>query len=179
MPEQKKRTGGSEGKQRRGIVPAAAVMLCAVLVLGVCLLLRPAARPLEGVKVFLAGDSRSSTDYSFYGELLEEKSGCTALVQGARGRDAVYNASDAYFERIAANPHDFSIWLVGGNDDGRAGLVGTFDPDSPLAAAGESVVAETDIAQDFPGGTLIQAVDHIMRKYRAMFSENDASNPPV
>lgn len=131
---------------------------------------RVQGNPLYGKRVFLAGDSRSSTDYSFYKTTLEAKCGCVALVQGASGRSASYNASDAYFERLANNPHDFSIWLVGGNDKGTT--VGTFSADSVNGKAGESVVAETDISVDFAdltNTTFVQAIDHIMRKYKALY----------
>ena len=131
--------------------------------------LQAAARPLAGKVILLAGDSRSSTDYDFYGAQLEQKTGAVALVCGASGRNAAYNASNAYFECVEANPHDFSIWLVGGNDDGSAGTVGTFSADSELAKLGEAVVAETDVAQDYGGSCFIQAVDHMMRKYKAAF----------
>ena len=83
------------------------IALPAVLVLvAAFFLLRGSSpvRPLNNVTVFLAGDSRSSTDYTFYRELLEEKSGCTALTMGASGRTAAYNASDEYFALLAANP---------------------------------------------------------------------------
>lgn len=123
--------------------------------------------PLIGKTVFLAGDSRSSTDYKFYKALLEEKSGCLALNQGASGKNAAYNASDEYFERLRKNEHDFSIWLVGGNNTGSS--VGTFSADSVNGKAGETVVEETDISVDYSGTTFVQAIDHIMRKYKAMF----------
>ena len=125
--------------------------------------------PLRGSRILLAGDSRSSTDYSFYKEILERKTGATVLVDGASGRTAAYNASDEYFSRIEADGHDFSLWLVGGNDTGSAGSVGTFSPDSILARQGEPVVEETDAARDYEGNTFIQAVDHIMRKYKSLF----------
>lgn len=125
--------------------------------------------PLKGKVVLLAGDSRSSTDYTFYKELLESKCGCTVLVQGASGRNAAYNASDEYFDRIVKNDHDFSIWLVGGNDAGITGYIGTFNADSVNGKNGEAVVEETDISVDYAGTKFIQAIDHTMRKYKAMF----------
>lgn len=127
------------------------------------------ATPLVGKVVFLAGDSRSSTDYTFYKELLEGKCGCTALVQGASGRNVAYNASNTYFTRLENNPHDFSIWIVGGNDAGSAGSIGTFSADSVNGKNGEEVVTETDISVDYNGTKFVQAIDHMMRKYKAMF----------
>ena len=85
---------------------------------------------------------------------------------GASGKTAAYNASDLYMNEVLSTPHDFSIWLVGGNDDGSSGTVGTFDAFSELAEQGEPVVGETDLSRDYEGTTFIQAVDHIMRRYR-------------
>ena len=81
------------------------------------------APSLNGMRIFLAGDSRSSTDYTFYKEILEQKTGSVVLVEGASGCTVAYNASDAYFTRVAEQEHDFSIWLVGGNDPGEAGPI--------------------------------------------------------
>ena len=124
---------------------------------------------LTGKTVFLAGDSRSSTDYSFYGETMEEKTGATVIVGGASGWKTSAIASDSYFTRLTNNVHDFSLWLVGGNDTGESGTVGTFDNTSVNGIGGESVVEETDISVDYNGNTFVQAVDHIMRKYKALF----------
>lgn len=131
--------------------------------------IRKISEPLRDKIIFLAGDSRSSADYTFYKSTMEAKTNGRALNLGASGRNAAYNASDAYFATVAANPHDFSIWLVGGNDSGIAGSIGTFSADSPLAQLGESVVTETDINVDYNGTTFIQAIDHIMRKYKSLY----------
>lgn len=125
--------------------------------------------PLKDKIIFLAGDSRSSTDYAFYKSTLTKKTGADVLVKGASGKVASYIASNAYFDEVIANPHDFSIWIVGGNDVGRSGDVGTFSATSPNGIAGEDVVQETDITQDYSGTKFIQAIDHIIRKYRAMY----------
>ena len=127
------------------------------------------ALQLEDKIILLAGDSRSSTDYTFYKSTLENKTGGTALIKGASGQTAAYNASNTYFAVVADNPHDFSVWLVGGNDSGASGTIGTFLSDSPLAELGEAVVTETDITQDYDGTKFIQAIDHIMRKYISLY----------
>ena len=124
--------------------------------------------PLYGKVVLLAGDSRSSTDYTFYKSTLEAKCGCTVLLQGASGRNVAHNASSEYFARFNGE-HDFSIWIVGGNDSGSAGTIGTFSANSPLAQQGEKVVTETDITADPYRPTFIQAVDHMMRKYKSLY----------
>ena len=145
-----------------------AAVLCLVLYIGFSRSVNT-DRKLIGSTILLAGDSRSSDDYTFYKEILEKKSGATVLTDGASGCTAAYNASDEYFNRIVSDDHDFSIWLVGGNDPGSRGTVGTFSPVSPLAEAGEPVVTETDIVSDYAGDTFIQAVDHMMRKYKTLF----------
>lgn len=135
----------------------------------VAVLNQSAEKPLTGKRVFLAGDSRSSTDYDFYGSTLSEKSGASVTVGGASGWSTAAIASDEYFARLKDAVHDFSIWLVGGNDTGEAGTVGTFSASSPNGVTGEQVVTETDISVDYAGNTFVQAVDHIMRKYKATF----------
>lgn len=125
--------------------------------------------PLKNKTILLAGDSRSSTDYSFYWSTLSKKTGGIVLVEGASGKTAAYIAGNTYFNAITSNPHDFSIWLVGGNDAGRSGDVGTFSATSPNGLDGEPVVTETDITQNYDGTKFIQAIDHIIRKYRALY----------
>lgn len=127
------------------------------------------SNPLINKIIFLAGDSRSSTDYTFYGEQIEGKTGGTAIVGGASGQTAAYIASNTYFQNLIDNPHDFSIWLVGGNDTGKAGTVGTFSATSVLGKEGEEVVTETNINNNYDGTKFIQAIDHMIRKYKALF----------
>lgn len=126
------------------------------------------AHSFSGQTVLLMGDSRSSTDYTFYQSTMAEKTGATVILKGASGRDVAFNASDAYFASFAEDPHDWSVWIVGGNDTGEAGTVGTFRADSVLGQQGEPVVSETDLSADYSGTCFIQAVDHMIRKYLAM-----------
>lgn len=135
-----------------------------------------ADKVLKGKTVFLAGDSRSSTDYSFYRTNLEEKSGASVIVGGASGWKTSQIASNSYFERLKNYPHDFSLWLVGGNDIGASGTIGTFNSTSPNGQKGEAVVTETNISADYAGNTFIQAVDHIMRKYKSLYYDWKALN---
>ena len=135
--------------------------------------------PLYGKTVLLAGDSRSSDDYTFYRETLEQKAGCRAVTAGASGRTAAYNASDEYISAVLNRQHDFSVWLVGGNDDGSPGTVGTFDAASPLAGQGEPVISETDVSGDYDGTMFIQAIDHMMRKYLQQSERFQAGRKPV
>ena len=140
---------------------------------------------LKGSVIFLGGDSRSSDDYDFYGNKLREKTNANVLVQGASGWMAKHIASNAYFSRLQNNKnHDYAIFLVGGNDVGANGTVGTFDVNSINGKNGEPVVEESDISRDFFTGSgsepnyndgnhqsdyFIVAVDHIIRKYKSMF----------
>ena len=121
--------------------------------------------PFDDKNIFLAGDSRSSTDYTFYGSTLKDKTGANVLVKGASGSVVAYQASNAYFSRFTGT-EDFVIWLTGGNDTGET--VGTFDADYP-GLEGQPVVTETNISQDYNGSTFIQAVDHIMRKWKSLY----------
>ena len=156
-----------DSRIRRKILATALILAVAAAgAYGLRKALRPRL-PLEGITVLLTGDSRSSDDYSFYRETLEKKSGCLAVTAGASGKTAAFNASDGYMSLVTGRAHDFSIWLVGGNDDGSPGTVGTFDAGSALAAQGEPVVEGTDPSRDYDGTTFIQAIDHIMRRYLA------------
>lgn len=124
---------------------------------------------LTGKTVFLFGDSISSSDYTWYVEYLQKYTGATVLNQGASGRNAAYQASNEYFTRLANNPADVVVALVGGNDSGASGTIGTFSSNTALAQMGEYVVTETDIADDYNGTKYIQAVSHIIRKWRATY----------
>ena len=125
--------------------------------------------PLDGKKIFLFGDSISSNDYTWYKDYLALYTGATVYNQGASGRNAAYQASNEYFQRLANLPSDVIVVLVGGNDSGASGTIGTFNSNSPLGQMGESVVQETDISVDYNGTTFIQAISHIIRKWRSLY----------
>lgn len=121
-------------------------------------------------KIFLFGDSISSTDYTWYKDSLKKYSGAEAVYnQGASGRNAAYQASNEYFNRLTNNPSDVVVALVGGNDSGEAGSIGTFSEQSELFEMGESVVSETNISEDYSGSKFIQAISHIIRKWKNEF----------
>lgn len=126
----------------------------------------------DNVVILLAGDSRSSDDYTFYKDTLEKKTGAEVLIEGASGMNAAYNASCEYLERVTGKEHTVSIWLVGGNDEGSEGTIGTFNQDSELAGMGENLVEEIDINTEYNGTSFIQAVDYSMRKYKKMCKKN-------
>ena len=125
--------------------------------------------PLANKKIFLFGDSISSTDYTWYKDYLALYTGATVYNQGASGRNAAYQASNEYFQRLNNLKSDVVVVLVGGNDSGASGTIGTFDSNSPLGQMGESIVQETDISIDYNGTKFIQAISHIIRKWRSIY----------
>lgn len=133
----------------------------------------------DNVVILLAGDSRSSDDYTFYKDTLEKKTGAEVLIEGASGMNAAYNASGEYLERVTGKEHTVSIWLVGGNDEGSEGTIGTFSEDSELGRQGEAHVEEVNINGEYNGNSFIQAVDYSMRKYKKLCSDNYGKKAPV
>lgn len=146
----------------------------------------------KGKNIFLFGDSISSTDYTWYKDYLKKYTGAEAVYnQGASGRNAAYQASNEYFSRLNTNPCDIIIALIGGNDSGESGSIGTFSEDSELHRLGESIVTETNISNDYAGTKFIQAISHIIRKWKNEYynyrlkanlsakivSSNDTSTP--
>lgn len=147
---------------------------------------------LIGKTIFLFGDSISSTDYTWYKDYLKKYTLAEAVYnQGASGRNAAYQASNEYFSRLNTNPCDIIIALIGGNDSGESGSIGTFSEDSELHRLGESIVTETNISNDYAGTKFIQAISHIIRKWKNEYynyrlkanlsakivSSNDTSTP--
>ena len=124
---------------------------------------------LSGKKIFLYGDSISSTNYTWYKEYMEKYSGATVYNQGLSGGAIGVLAQNDYFNRLATINPDIVICLLGGNDSGGSGTVGTFSENSKLYEMGESVVTETDITQNYNGNKFIQGVSHIIRKWKATY----------
>jgi len=119
--------------------------------------------PDDTIELF--GDSNSSTDYIWYKNTMQDFTGATVRNDGISGATTAQLASNASLQRIFdANPK-LIIALVGGNDTGAPGTVGTFSG----IIEGEPIVHETDITQDYNGTTFIQAVSHIMRKVNAYY----------
>lgn len=138
--------------------------------------------PLIGKKIFLFGDSISSTDYNWYKDYLAKYTGATVYNQGASGCNVQYQASNLYFDRLASIKPDIIVALLGGNDSGSSGSVGTFDENSELGKLGETLQAESDITADYvvsgTAGTsgvvyqsdkFIVGLSHIFRKWRAEY----------
>ena len=104
--------------------------------------------------------------------------------KGASGWKTWSIASNAYFQRFGSTVPDYIVIMVGGNDDGSVGSIGTFDQNSELAKLGESVENESNIEIDFTNSGIaepnysngshqsdkyIVAVSHIVRKAKSMF----------
>lgn len=125
---------------------------------------KPFKIPLKRKKILLYGDSISSSSYSWYKAALEELTGAEVCAGGIPGYTTSWLAKDAQLQLIYAYQPDIIICLVGGNDPGVKGEVGTF------GATDEIMVEETDIAQDYYGYTFIQAVSHIIRKINRYYN---------
>lgn len=120
-------------------------------------------------KIFLLGDSISSTDYTWYRDSLIDKTGAYVNNGGQSGATTATIASNAYWSTVAAYAPDLIVALVGGNDSGASTTVGTFSSGSVNGVGGESVVTESDIGVDYNGTTFVQAVSHIIRKYKSAY----------
>lgn len=114
--------------------------------------------PLKGKRILLYGDSISSSSYPWYKSTLEELTGAEVCAGGFPGYTTSQLAKDAQLQLIYDYKPDIIICLVGGNDAGVKGEVGTF------GATDEILVEETDITHDYSGYAFIQAVSHIIRK---------------
>lgn len=116
-------------------------------------------------KVILYGDSISSTDYPWYRDRMAEITGANVYNGGFSGYTAAQLAADAQLQRIFDYVPNAIVMLIGANDSGAAGTVGTFDG----SVSGEAYVTQTDITANYAGTTLIQAIDHAVRKTKAHY----------
>src|SRR3546814_17702154 len=107
----------------------------------------------------LYGDSISATLFSWYAERMAALTGATVVRGGFSSYTTAQIAADAQYDTILAADAKLIVALLGANDGGAAGTVGTFG-----AIPGEPVVSETDIDADYAGTKFIQAVSHIIRK---------------
>lgn len=123
--------------------------------------------PLKGKKILLYGDSISSSEYPWYKSALEELTGAEVYAGGFPGYTTGQLAKDAQLQLIFDYKPDIIICLVGGNDVGVKGEVGTF------GATDEIVVKETDATKDYSGYSFIQAVAHIIEKIDRHYNMNE------
>ena len=125
-------------------------------------------------RIYLLGDSISSTDYPWYREALMRLTGAADVYNaGFSGRNTAFIACDGAFKRLEDYDPDLVIALVAGNDAAEKGTVGTFSADSPNGRLGEEVVSEVDVNTDFgtlpEGQPLILAIAHIIRRFNEMY----------
>lgn len=123
--------------------------------------------PLKGKKILLYGDSISSSYYPWYKAALEELTGAEVYAGGFSGYTTGQLAKDEQLQLIYDYQPDIIICLVGGNDAGVKGEVGTF------GATDELVVKETDTSKDYSGYTFIQAVSYIIRKINQHYNMDE------
>lgn len=115
-------------------------------------------RPWTGKTVYLYGDSISSTDYSTYGTTLATKTGASVTVGGHSGASTTALTSTTWLDTAIATAPDLVIIMLGGNDAGVAGTVGTF-----VGVSGETVKTDPDPAAAYAGTTYLEAAAFIVR----------------
>lgn len=123
--------------------------------------------PLKGKKILLYGDSISSSEYPCYKSALEELTGAEVYAGGFPGYTTSQLAKDEQLQLIFDYKPDVIICLVGGNDAGVKGEVGTF------GATDEILVKEADVTKNYSGYTFIQAVAHIIEKIDAYYAMDE------
>ncbi|MFT4223320.1 SGNH/GDSL hydrolase family protein [Dysgonomonas sp.] len=117
-------------------------------------------------KIMLYGDSISSTDYTWYKQYMANLFRCDVYNGGFSGYSTAQLAQDNQLQRIYNYNPDLVVVLVGGNDNGAVGSVGSLDG---AIIEGEAIVAETDVNANYNGSKYIQAVSHIMRKLKKQY----------
>lgn len=134
-----------------------------------------------GKIIQLYGDSISSIDYPWYKSYLQKYTGATVYNDGFSGYATRQLSSNYCYQKVVDRLPNFILYLVGGNDTGASGTVGTFDASSPNGVLGESVIAESDISQDFCTDGLhlannnyqslyfIVAISHFIRKWKVQY----------
>jgi lysophospholipase L1-like esterase len=140
-----------------------------------------------GKKIYLMGDSISSTDYIWYKDFLEKKTGATVYNAGFSGYNTAYIASNTSFARMTTYAPDLVVCLIGGNDDGAAGTVGTFDVNSDNGKLGEPIATESNISNDYyvagdfwtassyQSIYMVTAITHIIRKFNSLYYDFKAN----
>lgn len=116
---------------------------------------------LKGKKILLYGDSIFSTDYSWLKDALEDISGAQEVYNGGfSGATAALLAGATRLSRATDYKPDVCIIMVGGNDDGASGSVGTFGTMGGILS-GETPKTIPDISQAYAGNSYIEAVAYI------------------
>lgn len=127
---------------------------------------------LKGKTILLFGDSRSSSDYTWYKDLLEKKTGATVLNNGKSGATPKSMIDSGYLDEMLDIPHDICIMFLCGNISGAKSFIGTFSWGSILNTWGEDVVSRWNGSDSFDtteSSKTIQHVDYIVQKYNKKF----------
>ena len=127
---------------------------------------------LKGKTILLFGDSRSSSDYTWYKDLLELKTGATVLNNGKSGATPKSMIDSGYLDEMLDIPHDICIMFLCGNISGYKESIGTFSYGSPLNTWGENVVSRWNGEEEFDVNIFnkpIQHIDYIVQKYNKKF----------
>lgn len=127
---------------------------------------------LKGKTILLFGDSRSSSDYTWYKDLLEEKTGAIVLNNGSSGANPKSMITTGYLDNMLEIKHDICIMFLCGNISGYKESIGTFSYGSPLNVWGENVVSRWNGEEEFDVNTFnkpIQHIDYIVQKYNKKF----------
>lgn len=115
---------------------------------------------LLGKKIMLYGDSIFSKDYTWIKESLEKLTGAVVYNGGFSGADANALADATRLQRIIDYKPDILIIMVGGNDTGQQGSVGTFGTYGGLLED-EQEVSMPDISSPLSGTKFIESVAYI------------------
>lgn len=115
---------------------------------------------LSGKKIYLYGDSISSSDYSFYKEELEFLTNAIVYNNGHSGWNASALAQSSPLQSAVNESPDVVFILVGGNDIGLKGSVGTFGTYGGTLND-EPIVNIPSIKEGYLGTTFIEAVAYI------------------
>lgn len=123
---------------------------------------------LNGKKILLFGDSRSSSDYTWYKDKLEEKTGAIVLNKGKSGATPKSMIDEGYLDEMLNVEHDICIMFLCGNISGYSKSLGTFSWGSALQTRGEDVVTRCEDLDTFDTTTYskpIQQIDYMIQKY--------------
>lgn len=114
----------------------------------------------KGKRIMLYGDSIFSTDYSWLKESLQTITGADDVYNGGiSGASASQLAQASSLARALDYAPDICIVMVGGNDSGTSGTMGTFGLSHALS--GEQLKDLPNISQSYGGSSFIESVAYI------------------
>ena len=102
---------------------------------------------------------------------METLTGANVYNGGFSGYSTSQLAHNTQLQRIFDFEPKLIVALVGGNDTGESGTVGSF-----IGLNNEPIVSEIDINSDYNGTYFIQAVSHIIRKVKKHYYNRERAN---